>query len=490
MDVAGQVPYTGQVYNSSTATMKGTTQIEVATLQTFQVSASGNTPVTNIQINSAVTNPVSVDKGGSASVSWAISDHYLLDTVKVNDQDVTASVQNNTLSLSDIRANQSVVITAAPETYPITYVLNGGENASDNPSSYAYGVGVASFADPTRDGYTFGGWYGNKNLSGEAVTSISTTATGAVTLYAKWTRIPAPSSQPSPQPSPAPSPEPTPEPSPEPSVIPTPAPSTPPTVGDDYDYTPSTPAPTPGSGSDDDAPLVDIEDEDVPLAGDANLNDVDHFAYIVGYTDGTVRPLANITRQEVAVIFYRLLDDTSRAIYYAEENSFSDVDSSWWSNTAISTLANIGVITGYTDGTFRPLENISREEFAAIAARFAVVTETPENPFSDTEGRWSTNLISFAYSKGWVTGYTDGTFRPTENITRAETMAIINRVLDRKVDETGLIPGYKSFSDNTDALAWYYYDVIEATNSHDYERQIPGEVLENWTALTEGKTWN
>jgi hypothetical protein len=248
--------------------------------------------------------------------------------------------------------------------------------------------------------------------------------------------------------------------------------------------------PDAGSGSDSDDVLVDIEDEDVPLAGDANLNDVDHFAYIVGYTDGTVRPLANITRQEVAVIFYRLLDDASRAIYYAEENSFSDVDSSWWSNTAISTLANIGVITGYTDGTFRPLENISREEFAAIAARFAVVTETPENPFSDTEGRWSTNLISFAYSKGWVTGYTDGTFRPTENITRAETMAIINRVLDRKVDETGLIPGYKSFSDNTDKTAWYYYDVIEATNSHDYERQIPGEVLENWTALTEGKTWN
>jgi hypothetical protein len=247
-----------------------------------------------------------------------------------------------------------------------------------------------------------------------------------------------------------------------------------------------------GIGSDDfyDEPTVDIEEPDVPLAGDATLNNVDHFAYIVGYTDGTVRPLNNITRQEVAVIFYRLLDDTSRAVYFSEDNDFSDVDSSWWSNAAISTLANIGVVTGYTDGTFRPLENITREEFAAMAARFAVVTDTPENPFSDTEGRWSTNLISFAYSVGWVTGYTDGTFRPLNDISRAETMAIINRVLDRKVDEAGLIPGYKQFSDNTDPQDWYYYHVIEATNSHDYERQIPGEVLEKWTALTEDKTWD
>jgi hypothetical protein len=231
----------------------------------------------------------------------------------------------------------------------------------------------------------------------------------------------------------------------------------------------------------------DIVEPDVPLAGDATLNRVDHFAYIMGYTDGTVRPTNSITRQEVAAIFYRLLTDASKAAYYTEENSFRDVDSSWWSNAAISTLANIGVINGYPDGTFRPLENISREEFAAMAAHFAAVTEAPENPFSDTAGRWSTDLISFAYREGWVTGYTDGTFRPTEDISRAETMAILNRVLEREVDETGVLPGCKTFSDNTNPQDWYYYHVIEATNSHDYQRQVPGKALEAWTALTDGK---
>ncbi len=256
----------------------------------------------------------------------------------------------------------------------------------------------------------------------------------------------------------------------------------------DYDDDDRPTRPTrPDDGDDDNT--TNIDDEDVPLAGDAQLNDTDHFAYIKGYEDGTVRPMGNITREEVATIFYRLLTDTSRAIYFTEENSFSDVDSSRWSNKAISTLANAGILTGYPDGTFQPGKTITRAEFAAIAARFDVVTETLENPFNDTTGHWGEQLISFAASKGWVTGYPDGSYKPEQAITRAEAMTLINRVLNRAVDKEGLLAEAKQWPDNLES-EWYYFAVLEATNSHDYERRVPGEVMENWTALTADRVWD
>ena len=226
-----------------------------------------------------------------------------------------------------------------------------------------------------------------------------------------------------------------------------------------------------------------IVDNEVPLAGDTQLNKEDHFAYVSGYEDGTVRPNNNITREEVAAIFYRLLTDESRAIYDTDVNDFSDVTASRWSNRAISTLSNAGIISGYPDGTFRPGQTITRAEFAAIAAQFDVVTENVENPFSDTTGHWAENLISYAASKGWVSGYTDGTFLPQKAITRAEAMTLINNVLDREVDEEGLLAEAKQWPDNQKD-SWYYYEVLEATNSHDYTRRSEGNLVENWTAIT------
>ena len=227
-----------------------------------------------------------------------------------------------------------------------------------------------------------------------------------------------------------------------------------------------------------------IDDEDVPLAGvDAQLNRDDHFAYVSGYTDGTVRPTNNITREEVAAIFYRLLTDTSRAIYETDVNDFSDVAGNRWSNKAISTLANAGIISGYPDGTFRPGQTITRAEFAAIAARFDEVTNGVENPFSDTTGHWAEDLISYAASRGWVSGYPDGTFQPQKAITRAEAMTMINNVLNREVDEEGLLAEATQWPDNQKGT-WYYYEVLEATNSHDYSRRTTGELVENWTAIT------
>lgn len=236
-----------------------------------------------------------------------------------------------------------------------------------------------------------------------------------------------------------------------------------------------------GTGGGGGGGTVSIEDPEVPLAGNIQLNRDDHFAYVSGYADNTVRPGNNITREEVASIFYRLLTDTSRAIYETDTNDFSDVAGDRWSNRAISTLTNAGIISGYPDGTFRPDQTITRAEFAAIAARFDMITENLENPFSDTAGHWAENLISFAASKSWVSGYSDGTFLPQKAITRAEAMTLVNNVLNRKVDKEGLLPGAKQWSDNPEGT-WYYYEVLEATNSHDYTRD-EGATAEQWTAL-------
>ena len=227
---------------------------------------------------------------------------------------------------------------------------------------------------------------------------------------------------------------------------------------------------------------VNIDDPDVPLAGGVELNREDHFAYVSGYEDGSVRPTNNVTREEVAAIFYRLLTETSHTLYDTDANDFSDVDSGRWSNRAISTLVNAGILTGYEDGTFRPGQDVTRAELSAIAAQFNVMIEYVENPFSDTIGHWAESPISFVADKGWVGGYEDNTFRPQKSITRAEAMVVINNILEREVDEEGLLADAKQWPDNKKD-AWYYYEVLEATNSHDYTRRGSGTV-ENWTAIT------
>ena len=232
-----------------------------------------------------------------------------------------------------------------------------------------------------------------------------------------------------------------------------------------------------------------IKDPEVPLGG-LQLNKDDHFAYIKGYADGTVRPNNFITRAQVATIFYRLMTKETRTMYFSESNDFSDVSDDYWANKAISTLSNAGIITGFSDGTFRPNAFITRAQFAAIAARFSVVTEDLPNPFSDVpEGYWAEDLIAFAAHVGWVNGYADGTFRPTANITRAAAMKLINNVLERQVDEDGLLEDATQWNDCTPD-DWCYYIVMEATNSHDWERRSKKSLVEDWTALTADPVWD
>lgn len=237
------------------------------------------------------------------------------------------------------------------------------------------------------------------------------------------------------------------------------------------------------SGGSSTPPPVEVVDPETPLAGNAELNKDTHIAYISGYEDGTVRPKNNITREEVAAIFYQLLTDASKDVYGTNVNSFSDVSSSRWSNRAISTLANANIISGYPDGTFKPSQTITRAEFTAIAARFDTVTNV-SNPFSDTVGHWAEKQISFAASKGWVKGYSDGTFKPGQPITRGEAITLTNNLLGRAVDANGLTEGVRQWADNEEG-AWYYYNVLEATNSHDYVRREEGGIMENWTAVTQ-----
>ena len=225
----------------------------------------------------------------------------------------------------------------------------------------------------------------------------------------------------------------------------------------------------------------------------AKLNYDDHYAYIIGYDveggPSVVRPENNITRAEVATIFFRMLTDDSRAEFWTKTNSFSDVSSEDWFNNAISTTANAGIVNGYDTGDFKPNAPITRAEFAAIAARFSSRDYTGANMFNDISGHWAAESINKAAQVGWITGYEDGSFRPNQYITRAEAMTLINRVLYRLVDNDGVgnISGMVTWPDNTPDK-WYYAAVQEATNSHYYEREDIG-YYETWTEIREPRDW-
>ena len=231
-------------------------------------------------------------------------------------------------------------------------------------------------------------------------------------------------------------------------------------------------------------PTVEIPDDDA-----LGLNTTDHFAYIVGYGNGEVRPQNNITRAEVATIFFRLLTDDVRAENLTKTNRYSDVAATSWYNTAVSTLSSMGIITGYPDGTFRPNAAITRAEFAAIAARFDNDGDKTAAKFSDIAIHWAKDEISIAYNNGWITGYPDGTFGPQRDITRAETMTLVNRVLNRQPEtEDDLLPNMTVWTDNANPKAWYYLAVQEATNSHYYEFKTNSQ-YEKWTELRETRDW-
>lgn len=242
------------------------------------------------------------------------------------------------------------------------------------------------------------------------------------------------------------------------------------------------PAPEPGDGGND--------------GGTPALNRRDHYAYIIGYPDGDVHPQGNITRAEVATIFFRLLRDPVRTQYWSQTNGYSDVPGNKWYNNAISTLSNMGIICGYPDGTFRPDAPITRAELTKIAAGFFSdprVAATYDGRFSDVHGaEWYISYLMTALEEGLIEGYPDGSFRPNRPITRAETCTIVNRTLGRKPEKDHLLPESDmiNWPDNINRNIWYYAQMQEATNSHDYRWiSIGSEACEQWTAKLIERDW-
>lgn len=233
---------------------------------------------------------------------------------------------------------------------------------------------------------------------------------------------------------------------------------------------------------------TDIEDPETPLGPSLNMDD--HYAYIIGRDDGKVHPEANISRAEVATIFFRMLTDDSRSQLWRTTNSYPDVDASDWYNNAISTLTYAGTLTGMPDGTFKPDNDITRAEFATIAVRFFGGNYEGEDLFTDIAGHWANKYINLAATLGLVNGKPDGTFDPDAPITRAEAMAIVNRTLGRYPSADHLMDGMITWPDNQNTSAWYYADVQEATNSHDLESiTVNNELMESWTELLPVRDW-
>lgn len=245
----------------------------------------------------------------------------------------------------------------------------------------------------------------------------------------------------------------------------------------------------------------EIDEEEVPLAETPWLNTEDHYAYIVGYPEDyvtgeptedesrwPVKPQANITRAEVATIFFRLLTDEARDQFWSTSNNLSDVTADAWYNNAVSTMVNAGIIQGYEDGTFRPNNNITRAEFAAIASRFmSSGYDVEEDLFTDIAAHWARESINDAAMAKWISGYPDGTFLPDKAITRAEAVTLVNNVLQRKPDADHMLDSMIKWPDNPES-AWYYEAIQEATNSHDYDLFEDAE-YETWTALQENRDW-
>ena len=240
-----------------------------------------------------------------------------------------------------------------------------------------------------------------------------------------------------------------------------------------------------GGGGGGSRPTVTIPD-DVPTG----LNGTDHYAYIIGYGNNDVRPQNNITRAEVATIFFRLLTDETREANMTKSNGYNDVKDGDWFCCAVSTLSKMGIIKGYEDGSFKPNDPISRAEFAAIAARFDPDGDKTPASFADVTSHWAKDEISIAANHGWIKGYEDGSFKPDQKITRAETMTLVNRVLNRLPEtKDDLHKDMKTWVDNMDETAWYYLAVQEATNSHYFKNKTSTK-FEQWTDLRDTRDWS
>ena len=217
------------------------------------------------------------------------------------------------------------------------------------------------------------------------------------------------------------------------------------------------------------------------------LNDSDHFAYVIGYMDGNVRPYGLISRAETTTIFFRLLKDSVRDGNLLTSNTYTDVADDYWANIAISTMTGLGIVQGRSTTTFDPKAPITRAQFAAICARFDTGKSNGEQTFSDIQGHWAEKYIQRAAELGWIKGFEDGSFRPDTYITRAQAMTMINRVLNRiPEDESDLLPGMNVWPDCNPG-DWFYLAIQEATNSHDFEHKAGN--YETWTKLMKNPDW-
>ena len=403
-----------------------------------------------------------------------------------------------------VEENTDVHAVYTPISYGITYHLDGGTNSPNNPETYTV-EDTFPLKAPTKQGYAFTGWTSDGETEPKLTVTIPVGTTGGLVFTAHWVEVATIDAT-----------------ADEHGKI-DPAGTITVPKGESKTFT-ITPDPgyyikdvlvdgksvgavsmytfkevvadhtihaafaenyTPGHPTQPEQPKVEIPDDDA-----LGLNTEDHFAYIVGYGNGEVRPQNNITRAEVATIFFRLLTDDVRDENLTKTNRYSDVAATSWYNTAVSTLSFMGIITGYPDGTFRPNAAITRAEFAAIAARFDSNGDKTAAKFSDIANHWAKDEISIAYNNGWITGYPNGTFGPQRDITRAEAMTLVNRVLDRQPEtEEDLLPNMTVWTDNANPKAWYYLAVQEATNSYYYEFKTNSQ-YEKWTELRETRDWS
>ena len=384
-----------------------------------------------------------------------------------------------------------------PAQYTVTYHENFGSSTDTRQNDFAAGTQVTVITNPFggHSNYAFDGWNTRADGNGTSYDpGDPLTVTGNITLYAQWRYTGGGEYNPKDA-----------------------------TLrfnsrggtefddivrDDPFEYNPYNKIPSrPGyrfTGWYDSSRLDDRYDEDeeisVPMgittvwAGweetsvPSMLNGDDHYAYIQGYSDGTVRPNANITRAQVATIFFRLLDEDVRDDNLTTYNTFPDVDEDYWANTAISTMASLGVINGRNSGLFDPDAYITRAEFAAICARFDDSGVDGITTFTDTVGHWAEDEISRAAALGWIQGYSDGTFRPNQYITRAQAVTMINRVLCRLPEDTDdLLSGMNTWTDCHED-DWFYLAIQEATNSHDFVAK--DWVYESWTDLNRAPDWS
>lgn len=354
------------------------------------------------------------------------------ESIKLDEKFPNLTNDNDVVTLYAVWEEQSVTIGYEPNDAEL-----GTVTVESEPVDAVTGTAHGSTAQP-KSGAKFDGWYSaDGTLLSTELTFVPTRADGAVwqgtTYYARFSAKRSPS-------------------------------------------TPSTPA-KPDETKPTLAPIPEM------------LNGEDHYAYLLGYDDGTVRPNGSISRAEVATVLFRLLKDDVRMQNLTKDNAYSDVSDTAWYAAAVSTLSKMGVISGYPDGTFRPNAPITRAEFAAMIARFDETAKSADTPFTDISGHWAENAIGKAYGNGWVEGSSKTVFCPESNLTRAETATLLNRVLHRLPEkESDLLANQIVWPDNPETF-WGYLAIQEATNSHEYERKADG-VHETQTAKRENRDWS